>query len=127
MDADGRIIPLVEGDQGEGIKDPIDDYSEILKEQGLKLVDGKWLNPSEAIDKLVDESKAALKDTPKKQGLIVEGPSQYLEPSSPPPPKRMKMQLGMPIDFYGYRYKVVRILNTGRIMLKLECEIPGRK
>lgn len=29
MDPDGRMIPVVEGDQGEGFKDLIDEYSEV--------------------------------------------------------------------------------------------------
>ena len=36
MDADGNIIPLVEDDQGEGIKDPID---EIEDDQGEEIKD----------------------------------------------------------------------------------------
>ena len=31
MDADGRMIPLVEDDQGEGIKDFIDDFDVLRK------------------------------------------------------------------------------------------------
>ena len=30
-DADGRIIPLVEDDQGEGVKDPIDGMEDYMK------------------------------------------------------------------------------------------------
>lgn len=38
MDADLRIIPIVEDDQGEGIKDPLtmDDIAEIYKEGSFK-------------------------------------------------------------------------------------------
>lgn len=37
MDADGHIIPIVEGDQGEGFKDPLD-LDELLKtNEGKKL------------------------------------------------------------------------------------------
>ena len=33
MDADGHIIPIVEGDQGEGMKDPLDlDDPEVRKQ-----------------------------------------------------------------------------------------------
>ena len=108
MDADGRIIPIVEGDQGEGFKDEIDPEN---------------IDPfTKALEEL--ELKKTLMDTPKKQGLLTE----FGEPlPEQPQPQRMKMQLGMPINFYGYRYKVVRVLNRGRIMLKLIGEMPGRK
>ena len=47
MDADGRIIPIVEGDQGEGVKDPldVDDILKALKAQQdeeWKLLQRKW-------------------------------------------------------------------------------------
>ena len=46
-DADGRMIPIVEGDQGEGFKDPLDldDVLKILKtqeEEAWKLLQRKW-------------------------------------------------------------------------------------
>lgn len=102
MDADGRIIPIVEGDQGEGFKDemPPEDINPFTK----------------AINEMTDESIAAYKDTPKKQGVIE-------NIKEPPPVRRMKIQMGMGITFHGYQYKVVKIMNRGRVMLKLVGEV----
>ena len=38
MDADGRIIPIVDDDQGEGFKDPldVDDLVELYKEVNIQ-------------------------------------------------------------------------------------------
>jgi hypothetical protein len=33
MDAEGRIIPWLPEDQGEGVKDPVDDVLEIYRQQ----------------------------------------------------------------------------------------------
>ena len=111
MDADGRIIPIVEGDQGEGFKDEIDPEN---------------IDPfTKALGELTEEKLAVLKDIPKKQGLFKELADEELtNPAVKPQPKRLKMELGMPITFHGYQYKVVKVLNRGRIMLKLMGEIP---
>ena len=45
------------------------------------------------------------------------------EPKAPPP-RKLKMQMGMPINFHGYAYKVIKIMKRGRIVLKLMGEIP---
>lgn len=110
MDADGRIIPIVEGDQGEGFKDEIDphetdEYREALKKQSQLVTKGPshGLDAPEAFDKLAKDQ---------------------LKPKDPPPPQRILMQVGMPINFYGYQYRVTKILNRGRIMLKFLGPIP---
>lgn len=103
MDADGRIIPVVEGDQGEGFKDEIDpqedpSYIERVKEIRLK------------------ESLEARKVS----GAI----KNIMEPQRQPQPQFLKMQLGMPVIFHGYQYKVIKILKRNRILLKFLGEIP---
>ncbi len=117
MDADGRIIPIVEDDQGEGYKDEIDpledpSYVERIKEMELKanLEARRVAGVIKNIKEPTSEVQKAIKTI------------QRLQPQ--PQPQRMKMQLGMPIDFHGYRYKVTKVLNRGRIMLKLLGETP---
>ena len=60
-------------------------------------------------------------DAPKAFDKLVE---DQLKPKEAPPLKRLKMQLGMPINFHGYQYRVTKILSRGRIMLKLLGPIP---
>lgn len=107
MDADGRIIPIVEGDQGEGFKDEVDpledpSYTDRLKEMEFK--------------RLSNLSK------PRKEAIF----KNIGEPKPRPQPQRLKMQIGMPINFYGYQYKVTRVMSRGRVMLKLLGEIPEK-
>lgn len=71
--------------------------------------------------------KKTLMDTPVKQGLVENILEPNPKPQSKSPPQRLKMQLGMPIDFYGYRYKVIRKMKRGRVILKLIGEIPERE
>lgn len=56
-DADGRTIPLVEGDQGEGIKDFIDSNEELLRklgEQNLKEVLEKGKTENEVLRDILE-------------------------------------------------------------------------
>lgn len=44
-----------------------------------------------------------------------------------PPPQRLKMQMGMPINFHGYAYKVIKVMKRGRVILKLQGVIPDKE
>ena len=54
-DADGRIIPLVEDDQGEGIKDFIDDPNDVLKKLYEK---EEQINANARIKETLEKGKA---------------------------------------------------------------------
>lgn len=42
MDADGNLIPIVEGDQGEGHKDPYEDYMAKSLEEAIQESDREF-------------------------------------------------------------------------------------
>ena len=54
-DADGRIIPLVEDDQGEGIKDFIDDPNDVLEKLYEK---EEQINANARIKETLEKGKA---------------------------------------------------------------------
>ena len=74
MDANGNIIPIVEGDQGEGAVDPLEDYHEKAKE----FIEEKGKEVVESVEegkKISAKSSKALLDTKaklKKNGLTIE-------------------------------------------------------
>lgn len=96
MDADRNIIPIVEGDQGEGFMDEIDS-EEYLRAQ-------------------MESNK------PTYEELIQQTPKPGSPP--PPPPSPMLMQVGMSIHFYGFEYKVIKLMKRGRLILKLIGILP---
>ena len=95
MDPEGNIIPRVEDDMGEGIKDPLEEA------------------PKGLIDALDEYDKRV-----KAMGKAVENKQKD------PPRKRILMQLGMSIHFQGYKYRVAKILKRNRVMLKFMGELP---
>jgi hypothetical protein len=94
MDANGNIIPIVEGDQGEGFKDPYegedDPYLKSAKEQ---------LNKLTRIE--AEKTKPILKP----------------EPIASP---RVRIQKGMIIHFYGFAYKCTAARPNGKVTLKFK-------
>ena len=107
MDANGNIIPIVEGDQGEGFKDEIDPM-EILEKQ----------TEEEAI-KSKDSEKDKFEELVKKELKPQPLPSQLMS--------RMRMQKGMRIHFYGYSYKVTAVRPNGKITLRFDGLWKGGK
>ena len=97
MDAGGNIIPIVEDDMGEGFMDPIDEleipqnYNQLPKGYDYKALVEEKLSQS--------QSKVETKPQPQQQ--------------------KMLMQTGMSIHFYGFEYKVIKLMKRGRLTLKL--------
>jgi len=72
MDPDGNIIPLVEDDQGEGIKDPLDDLLEVYGKAASKETTPKKKSFVEALTNfLADTDGMTTEDV--KEGLRQEG------------------------------------------------------
>lgn len=111
MDANGRIIPLVEGDQGEGIKDPYE---------------GKDDDPFRRIKEPYEKEKVSFEDLVKKQADETakdrhkEVLKQEFTGKPLPPPQRMRIKKGMRIHFYGYSYKVTAVRPNGKITLRFD-------
>lgn len=105
MDAEGRIIEVVEDDMGEGFKDEAPRMS--IKDMLSRPPDPdqpKAFEPQEFI-------KAA----------------KQMKPQPPPIPPRLKMREGMIIHFYGYDYKVKRVRPNGTVVLKFIGLTPPRR
>ena len=139
MDANGNIIPLVEGDQGEGIKDPIDDekgdmFQELIWPEGKpKLEADNSRRPLDVLDEqMLETARDNLKESLKreftgkgieeaKEIIITEKPDTQAktEPQSYIPP-RMRMKKGMRIHFYGYSYKVTAVRPNGKVTLRFD-------
>jgi len=101
MDADRNIIPIVEGDQGEGFMDPVEDYE----------------GPGFGVPN--EEPVESVKDY---EGLTEKVVNWEGLKTAPHPP--MLMQVGMSIHFYGFQYRVVKLLKRGRVVLKLMGRLP---
>ena len=100
MDANRNIIPIVEGDQGEGFKNPYegDDgpFEKILEKQTNKTLK----------DSYQDQVEQKLSE--------VEALTEQL------PPKPMTIKKGMVIHFYGFAYKCTAARPNGKITLKFK-------
>ena len=101
MDANGNIIPIVEGDQGEGFKDPYEEEDDPY----LKSVE----------DQLKKVTQLEAEKTK---------PQKVPEPIALP---RVRMQKGMRIHFYGYSYKVTAVRPNEKITLRFDGEWKGGK
>jgi len=120
MDPNGNIIPIVEDDQGEGYMDEVP--PEILdKLTQMEPMSKESLQ--EAFDKLVDDLKAGddLEPTEDFETIAEEIITpEAIKPQKIQPPKRMMMRKGMPIEFYGCKYKVIATRKNGRVVLQFK-------
>lgn len=117
MDANGNIIPIVEGDQEEGFKDEIDPL-ELLEKQVSKLAQEKLseslkqeLTGEDSYQDQVDKNLVEVKALAKQ----------------PPPPQLMTIRKGMTIHFYGYAYKCTAARPNGKVTLKFKGLWKGDK
>ena len=101
MDADRNIIPIVEGDQGEGFMDEIDplelpeEFGEIAQEKLNKSLQAESEKKGE-FEKLAKESMQS------------------------PQPRPMTIKKGMVIHFYGFAYKCTAARPNGKVTLKFK-------
>lgn len=112
MDADGNIIPIVEDDQGEGFKDELPPEAFLIEDRFDR-----------AIEDIVLQTEGPNRPTFEE---IVKQRQQEVKPKPPPRASaKMKMQKGMPIDFMGYRYKVISVKRNNKgetVKLRLKGE-----